>query len=338
MARKISRSLINGRVGAGTGGQGLKVEWDSTNDGELHWLDVDESSLEYVEPWTFQGSTTGFVSGGTGDVNVIQYFSLASAGNSSDYGDLSVGRRNCGGTTDGVHSYIAGGQGYNNIDRFSNTSSGNATDVGDLTVARGQGGSASSETHGYIAGGQSYSNVIDRYAHVSSGNATDWGDLISGNAGGSGHSSTDYGWQSGGDATSADNNSLNYIQKYSFASSGNATDIADLIGGISNMTGGVSSSTHGYTMGGANNSSTYNNRIERFSFTSTANSTDVGDLLGSQGYHSAISGETHGWACGGYGWSNSNVIQRFAYASSGNATDFGDLVTPLSSGTVGTQY
>ena len=43
MSRKISHSLINGRTGAGTAGQGIKVEWADTNDGELHWMDVDES-------------------------------------------------------------------------------------------------------------------------------------------------------------------------------------------------------------------------------------------------------------------------------------------------------
>jgi hypothetical protein len=309
---------------------------DNTTDSNL-WFNVGEGEGHITVPWTFQGEVTGFVSGGTGDVNVIQYFTLASTGNSFDYGDLTTGRRNCAGSVSPDHNYIAGGQSVNVIDRFSNTSSGNATDVGDLTVSRGQAGSASSETYGYISGGQSFSNVIDRYAHVSSGNATDWGDLVEGNAGGSGHSSSDYGWQSGGDVGGGDYDATDRIQKYSFSSLGNATDIANLTAYRYNMVGGASSATHGYTLGGAWGD-VYVNTIQRFTFASTSNASDVGDLLGAQGYHSAVSGVTHGWVCGGYGWGNSEVIQRFAYASSGNATDWGDLVTDLSSGTVGTQY
>ena len=41
MSRKISHSLVSGRAGAGTGGQGLKIG----SKGRLYWKDVDEESL-----------------------------------------------------------------------------------------------------------------------------------------------------------------------------------------------------------------------------------------------------------------------------------------------------
>ena len=46
MSKKISHTLVGGRTVAGTGGQGLKIG----EQGRLYWLDVDESSLEYVAP------------------------------------------------------------------------------------------------------------------------------------------------------------------------------------------------------------------------------------------------------------------------------------------------
>jgi hypothetical protein len=87
MSRKISRSFINGRAGAGTAGQGLKVEWDSTEDGELHWKDVDESSLE-VEV-IFQGTNYGYTMGGSTH-NIIDKYSFTSDGDATDVGDITT--------------------------------------------------------------------------------------------------------------------------------------------------------------------------------------------------------------------------------------------------------
>ena len=87
MTRKISRSFINGRTGAGTAGQGLKVEWDSTEDGELHWMDVDESSLEAGPTW-YGGR--GVFGGGKAVpyVNTIDYVTIQTTGNATDFGNL----------------------------------------------------------------------------------------------------------------------------------------------------------------------------------------------------------------------------------------------------------
>ena len=114
MSRKISRSFINGRTGAGTGGQGLKVEWDSTNDGELHWKDVSESSLEYVVPWVFQGSNYGFTSGGfngSSSLNEIDKFSLSSNVTAADHGNLTVAKRVNAASSSSTDGFASGGEG-----------------------------------------------------------------------------------------------------------------------------------------------------------------------------------------------------------------------------------
>ena len=65
------------------------------------------------------------------------------------------------------------------------------------------------------------------------------------------------------------------IEKFAFASDGNATDVADLTGGRDYVTG-QSSTTHGYTCGGTTGS--LSNIIDKFTFSSDANATDVGDM------------------------------------------------------------
>ena len=66
------------------------------------------------------------------------------------------------------------------------------------------------------------------------------------------------------------------ITKYAFGSNSNATDIGNLVGGVSGWGAGTSSTTYGYIHGG---SPSYRNVIEKFSFSTDGNSTDVGDLV-----------------------------------------------------------
>ena len=62
MSRKISHTIIGGRTVVGTGGQGLKIGWFQTNLGNLHWLDVDESTLEAF--YMLGGTNYGYCAGG----------------------------------------------------------------------------------------------------------------------------------------------------------------------------------------------------------------------------------------------------------------------------------
>ena len=70
--------------------------------------------------------------------NVIEFLTIATTGNSTDFGDLTQARyagTGCGSATRGV---IVGGQTptyVNTIDFVTIASAGNATDFGDLTKA-----------------------------------------------------------------------------------------------------------------------------------------------------------------------------------------------------------
>ena len=114
------------------------------------------------------------------------------------------------------------------------------------------------------------------------------------------------------------------IEKYSYTSDENATDVGDL--SVSRWTtAGQSSSTHGYTSGG-HDASTSSNVIDKFSFSADGNATDVADTTENIASTTGQTSSTHGYVSGGAGASgNKNIIQKFTLASDANATDVGDL-------------
>ena len=134
MAKKLSHTLVGGRTVAGTGGQTLKIG----SKGRLYWMDIDEESLIPLPAWCGE---RGVFSGGTGDSNVIDYVTIASPGNASDFGDLVLGRGGAGANAGGGRGVIGGGNrggAYKNeIDYVTIASTGNAQNFGDLTLARG---------------------------------------------------------------------------------------------------------------------------------------------------------------------------------------------------------
>jgi hypothetical protein len=135
---------------------------------------------------------------------------------------------------------------------------------------------------------------------------------------------SNFGYSSGGNADSGPY--TNVIQKFSFTSDANATDVGDLTDSLA-YASGQSSSSNGYSSGGINpaNSPTRTSTIDKFPFSSDDNATDVGDLTqprnASAGHSSGISGYTSG----GYDTSPVSTIDKFPVASDGNANDIGDL-------------
>ena len=133
---------------------------------------------------------------------------------------------------------------------------------------------------------------------------------------------SNFGYVSGGSYT-------NVIQKFSFSSDGNSTDVGDLTQARNGA--GASSSVSGYTSGGYSPaSSSATNIIDKFSFSSDGNATDVGDLLSDLqatggGNSSADNGYVAGGNLGAPAYSQSPTIQKFSFSADSNATDVGDL-------------
>ena len=193
-------------------------------------------------------STRGMFFGGeTPSVsNVIDYITIATIGDSTDFGDLTQARGDGGTMGNSTRMTFAMGYGApayrDNIDYVTIASTGNATDFGDTTFAgsncsRGPSGST---TRGIIGGGYNpgFRNDIQYITIASTGNATDFGDLTVTRAAGGGAGNGTRGLFLGG-YTPSGSNVIDYI---TIASTGNATDFGDT---LTAGQGAASSNCHG---------------------------------------------------------------------------------------------
>ena len=309
--------------------------------GENVWTNVGAGSGNILKFHAW-GSNYGYSYGSNepaqGDVD---RYSFTSDGNATDVGDMSVSRYGGGGSSSETYAYKGGGYAagtYTNIiDRHPFATNGTMVDVGDLTVGRSYISSSSSETYGYCSGGApGNTNVIEKWAFASATtNATDVGDLTVGRGGSGSASSSNYGYHCcGGPYT-------NIIDKYAYASDGNATDVGDTPA-TTNQNSGCQSDSTGYIVGGyrLNDALPYSaNIIWKFSFATDGNATDVGDLTQLVFGPSTSSSTTHGYRAGGnQGWPASNVIDKFSFATDGNAVDVGDLPNTKTYMANGCQY
>jgi len=120
----------------------------------------------------------------------------------------------------------------------------------------------------------------------------------------------------------------NTIDKWSFTSDGNASDVGDLNVGKRANSGG-SSSTHGYASGG--DTPTLTNTTEKISFASDGNaSTTSMTLTVARRYANSesVGNGTHMYVHGGAVPGESNVIEKASLAAETAFTDVGDLTTP----------
>ena len=226
MSRKISRSLVSGRYGAGTQGQGLKIEWGSTEPGRLHWMDVNENSLESV----WYGSRGVIGGGAASEKDRMQYITIQTTGNATDFGNLVSGRENVGGLSNGSRGVFAGGEYNLTMEYITISTTSNTTDFGDLTSAFGNPSynveGCCNGLRGIFQGGhQSNSGDVLAYITVATtGNATAFGALsVDRYYPGSLADSTRAVF--GGGNTGSASNVIDYV---AFDTTGNATDFGRL--------------------------------------------------------------------------------------------------------------
>lgn len=305
---------------------------------------------------TYQGSSYGYRYGGdpSANNNFIQTYPYASDANSTNVGTLSphpVTQGNTGGAgaSDG---YSIGGnptpvvQGDIIKIPYANGTPVAGIDTGDafpVYLRQGHTESLGNRSYIYVSGGANPSsgtgwNSIFKFADGSTGTFTDVGDLANTVRLSATASSSTHGYNSGSSTPPGPPYMRNNIQKFSFASDGNATDVGDL---LTRKYGpaGTSSTDNGYVLGGWKDpGNTVENVIQKFPFASDANSSDVGDLTEEVGYGSTSSSTTHGYLAGGWKQSATpgvntptNVIQKHAFATDANATDVGDTISSPSS-------
>ena len=223
------------------------------------WLDfgdVSSTGTAYGGA-TVANDTRGLIAGGVAmnsgsDITNIEFITIASTGNVTDFGDETVARRSFVGVQGTTRGLFAGGRDgnatyYNIIDYVTIASAGNASDFGDLNNSVRQIAGASSHSRAVIAGGWTGSarvNVMDFVTIANTGNATDFGDLTAARIGLAGANSLTRGLFAGGSTSDGTVAAIDYI---TIASAGNAADFGDLTtasgsfeeGGTSNCHGGI---------------------------------------------------------------------------------------------------
>jgi len=244
-------------------------------------------------PAPSSSSTRGVWSGGggynpgspTGDyVNFIDFVTIASSSNATDFGDQTAEKGYHTGLSNETRGIIAGG--YNDsvgkidvIEYITIATAGNAQDFGDLTAARMQLAAAGSPTRGLFFGGAGNPNVlvdvIDYITIATTGNATDFGDMTAATKYGNATSSNTRAIYAGG-LSPNDTTYVNVIQFVTIASTGNATDFGDLTTTRSTTPGATSNNIRGIFAGGFAPGNL--NSIDFVTIATTGNASDFGDI------------------------------------------------------------
>ena len=198
-------------------------------------------------------STRGLIAGGNtpGDGGArkgIEFITMASTGDSSDFGELTQERFDFGssGCANGTRAIWAGGYSqttpaatfFSTIDYVNVQSRGDAIHFGELSATRGRTGQTSNTTRALVGVGggpapNSKQNQIEYITMSTLGNAQDFGDLVDSMMRPGGCASSTRGVFCGGSGTPSTTNIIQYV---TIASTGNAIDFGDLIAAISETT------------------------------------------------------------------------------------------------------
>ena len=282
------------------------------------------------------GRGRGVVAGGRDAsnpaVDTMDLIEIATAGNATDFGNLTEGGRDyptgCGSPTRGI--FFAGSEpGFRNvIDFVVMSSSGGANDFGDMRIAPLTNFALSNATRGITAGGltaptpaYTTNSSIEFIVMASTGDSNTFGNLTEANSYAATCASPTRGiFNQGGTPTYK--KTIEYI---TIATKGNATRFGESSKSGASAPMGASSTTRGVFAGGQfDNPYPQTDIIDYITIATEGNAIDFGDLAAARNAGSGLSNSIRGCFAGGSP-SETNVIEFVTIASTGNASDFGDL-------------
>ena len=262
--------------------------------------------------------------------NVMEYINIQSGGRTFDFGDHSAGGTPSGdavaSSTRGVFTVHASPN-TNALEFITIANTGNSQDFGDQTTGGvSQEAAASNSTRGLFAGGifpGSQVHDVTEYITIATlGNAIDFGNLIASVTSNTGVADATRALFAGGIGPSSPFPTVNRIEYFTIANTGNATDFGDLTFSA-RYPGSAGDNTRGVFMGGATPSAI--NTICFVTIQTTGNATDYGDLVTASHDIAATSNNTRAIMGGGGTPSRTNTIEQLTIQTTGNASDFGDL-------------
>ena len=218
----------------------------------------------------FSSSTRGLFSGrrtpSTNPDNIIDYVTIASAGDAIDFGDMTNQRRLGATLSSSTRGIMAGGatpSRVNIIDYVEMSTIGNAIDFGDTTelFSSMNGGGISNGIRGVYNSGEAPSGVSANIQFItisSKGNAVKFGELnVKRRACGMCSNST-RGLFAAGYNGGASTNRIEFI---TISSTGNGTDFGELNRTATTYAQGTASQTRGFFSGGSDTNNPYSSAI-----------------------------------------------------------------------------
>jgi hypothetical protein len=206
--------------------------------------------------------------------NIIDFVTIASTGNATDFGDLENKAYNVRGfssRTRGLAACTQKGPSFaavNTIEYVTIASTGDARDFGDTSTIRTTTAGSASSTRGVFGGGGDVSDVIDFVTITSTGDATDFGNLTVARKGLMACSNSTRALFGGGE-TPSNSDIIDYI---TIATTGNAQDFGDLTA-VRNTTGATSSPTRAIFAGDGSTDT-----LDKVEILTTGNAVDFGNL------------------------------------------------------------
>lgn len=197
----------------------------------------------------------------------LDYYTIATLGNASDFGNTLNGGAPDSACCNGVYGVFTG-RNNTGLDYITVATPADATDFGDLTGLTKYGGAAASKFYGLISHGFDLGTTVDYISMDTPSNATVWGDLVEGDKGGPGFSDNTYAYFASG-RTSRN------VERFSFATQGNATDFGTLTYSFS-LRHAASCDPSTAVIGGGTGEP--RNTIHKFTLATGGSSTDFGDL------------------------------------------------------------
>ena len=289
---------------------------------------------------------TGYNNAPNSSLNSMQFVTIATTGNTEDFGDLadsSIAKGSFGSATRG---FFAGGdsvpgQADNKAIEFTIfSSSGGGNDFGDMTNTKAYLSGMSNDIRGFFVGGATTpeyvkQNVIEFVTMASTGNGNDFGDLGLASMNNGSAANNTRGLVALGQAGGSPQQSRQ-IQFITLSTLGDAQDFGEVTTLNKSGAAAVASSTRACFMAGSGTTGAadhISNVIDFVTISTLGNAQDFGDTTVAVNGLASASNSTRGLHAGGRTGSPvsealKNDIGFITIASAGNATDFGDLVTP----------
>ena len=291
------------------------------------------------------GSGRGIMAGGAESLSSpytisdrMQYITISTTGNSTDFGNLTLARYYVRGTASSTRGVFAGGTSpgpavTDRIDYITISSQGGANDFGDMSINRNGVAAFGNETRGILAGGfttptNTQTSLMEFITIATTGDANDFGDLSVPKELNAGFASPTRGIIAGGARGATVTNLTADIQFVTLATGGDTQRFGELRRDRYRLPG-ASNSTRGLTFGGRYPSQIGTDEIDKITIATEGNAQDFGDLRVALHESGALASSTRGIHFGGETAPNSgamvNTIEYVQISTGGDAADFGDL-------------